>query len=156
MSIKFITNKVLVFTAALIALLALFGIAAYQASSARGAAAQIEPEVISQEQLEEEFGLQVYRVALTAVDGILDVRLKVTDAQKAKDFFQTVKDYPAVAVGSKGTLLKVPAEAQQDLQSLENGQMIFILPTNLKAMIKRDSMVTIVFGEVRLEPIRVQ
>ncbi len=147
-------SKIVPISAAILLVLALSAVFAYRAIATR--AAPPASQVVTIRQLEEEYGLKVNLVALTAGGGMLDVRLKVTDAQKANQLFSQQTEYPAIMVGKKGPLLKVPQEGQQDLKRLENGSMIFLLPINSHAAIKPNTSVTIVIGSLHLEPIKVQ
>lgn len=113
-------------------------------------------QVISESTLEEEYGIRVNLVAVTAGGGFLDVRLKILNADKAARLLRDQKDYPSLQVGKNGPHLQVPAENQQDLTKLENGSMIFIMAPNLRNAVKPITPITILIGDKKLEPITAQ
>jgi len=136
---------------AFLVLFVLAGFFGYRIAAAKAASAPRITRTIPETVLEEQYGLKVNLVAVTAGSGMLDVRLKVLDAQKAHLLFQDQNDYPLFIAGKE--ILRVPEESQQSLKDLENGGMLFILAPNTHKAVQPNKLVTIVIGETRIEPI---
>ena len=130
----------------------LFGVTAFRTLSTQEAF----PQNISSSVLEEQYGLRVNLVAVTAAGGMVDVRLKVLDAQKAALLLRSQDDYPAILVMDSGIILKAPQDNQQDLSNLKSGSMIYIMAPNTNNSVKPHNPVTILIGEKRLEPVIAQ
>jgi len=105
---------------------------------------RLQPELSSQ-QLEEEYGLQVSRAAVTGMGGIVDVRMRVVDREKAE---QLIEDgHFALLVGD--TLIPAPHVSRH---MLKNKTIIVMFP-NINQTVKGGSPVSIVFENLRAEPI---
>jgi hypothetical protein len=112
-----------------------------------------ELTTISQSVLEEKYGLRVNLVAVTAAGGLVDVRLKVTDAEKAKQLLKDAASYPALMVSGSDASLAVPKESRAQELKPENGGMIMLLFPNTRNAVKPGAEVAILFGDIRLEPV---
>jgi hypothetical protein len=108
--------------------------------------------VISASTLEEQYGLRVYLIAVTAAGGMVDVRLNILDAQKASQLWQPNPDYPALRLESNGMILKTSEETLKDVQ-LKDGEPIFLMYPNAKNMVKAGAPISLIFQDARLEPI---
>ena len=109
---------------------------------------------ISQTVLEEQYGLQVNLIGVTAAGGMLDVRLKVLDAAKAG---QLLQGHPLALMAAKnGEILLAPEESQPQELNLEDGGVVYLLVPNAKNLVKPGDAVMILFGDIRLEPIQVK
>ena len=95
--------------------------------------------------LEEKYGIQVYQVAVTAMNGIVDVRLKVVDLEKAD---QLLKAEPALLVGD--TLVRAP---NMHRHALRQGKPYFIFYPNQQQLVRTGTPVSLVFGTFRTETI---
>ncbi|MCA9873223.1 MAG: hypothetical protein KC441_06200 [Anaerolineales bacterium] len=110
-------------------------------------------QAISAQTLSDEYGLRVNLVAVTAVGGLVDLRLKVLDAEKAKRLLQDTGDAPILYVGEKGTVLTAPQDNIFDLlNGLEDGGNIFLVYPNTGNAARAGMPVTVQFGDIRLEP----
>ena len=107
--------------------------------------------VISQNTLEEQYGLRVTLVAVTAAGGMLDLRLKVLDGEKAKTLLLDPKNYPALQVA--GSLLTVPADTKALGLNLKTGANIYLLFSNSHSLAQSGVPVTVMFGDTAIEPI---
>jgi hypothetical protein len=117
--------------------------------------AQPAPTVISAGTLEDQYGLHVNLIAVTAAGGLVDVRLKVLDADKARQLFQS--GTPSVLVDHSGTVLVAPDDLPPpDSQLKEDGGVILLLYPNSGNALKPGDEVTLMFGDVHLEPTAVQ
>lgn len=146
-------NKSLV-PVAILAVAILVGLLAYSSLSgglARGAAAPL-----SLEALEGQYGLRVNLIGVTAAGGMIDLRLKVLDAEKARALLEGQAQFPALAVAGSHKLLTAPEEAQEQGLTLEDNGMVYVLFPNGGNAVKPGDRVTVVFGEQRLEPIVVK
>ena len=137
--------------------LALLIVGAILISFVRGAFSTMSPALdrvsISQSTLEEKYGLRVNLIAVTAAGGMLDLRLKISDAEKAKLFLQDKKNYPVLLVGDGGVTLNVSEDTRSQPIKFENNGDLFLLFPNSYNAGKRGEPVVILFGDVALEPI---
>jgi hypothetical protein len=108
---------------------------------------RLQPE-ISGKTMEEEYGMQVSRAALTFRDGIVDVRMKVLDSEKADPLIED--GHFALLVGDK--LVPAPHVSRH---MLKNKTIIVLFP-NMKNIVKSGTPVSIVFENLRVEPVVVQ
>jgi hypothetical protein len=110
---------------------------------------------ISQDQLAAQDGLQVQLVAVTAAGGLVDVRLKIVDADKAKALLDDQANYPSLLVGDGVVLQVSPDAAEQDIQ-FENDKSIFVIYSNAQGVVKPGEPVVIQFGDLQVEAIQAQ
>jgi hypothetical protein len=98
--------------------------------------------------LEEQYGVQVSLVAVTALNGIVDVRLKVLDVDRAKQLF---KNHGALLVGD--TLILPP---HMHGHTLKQGKPYIVFYPNQQHLVQTGTRVSLVFGDMRSEPIAAQ
>ncbi len=108
---------------------------------------------ITQSALEENYGLRVQLVAVTAAGGLVDLRLQFTDGAKAQAFLEDQTNFPALRVGNNVILRASDNVLMQDVQ-FENGKSIFILFPNAGNVLKSGDPVSIVFGNIEVEAIQ--
>jgi hypothetical protein len=108
--------------------------------------------LVSQSALEEQTGLRITLVAVTAAGGMVDFRFKVMDVEKARALLQDGKFLPYLTVLGSSISLKPAPEALQDLK-FENGLVYYILYSNSGNLVKPGTPVTVVIGDWQLEPI---
>ena len=108
--------------------------------------------VISQGTLEEKYGLRVNLVALTAAGGMVDVRLKIVDGEKFKLLLADKKNFPTLYT-AQGVTLTAPEETISQEIEFATGGNLFIIYPNSGNTVKQDAPVTILFGNVAVEPI---
>ena len=151
---QFSSNTSIMIAIVLIVLVAL-GLYGYNAFRAfQSASPQAETvSSITQSALEENYGLRVQLVAVTAAGGMVDLRLQIVDAEKAKAFLADSANFPALYVGDNVELRTSDTTATQDIQ-IENGKSIFILFPNAGNTLKPGDPVNIVFGDIHLEAIQ--
>lgn len=111
-------------------------------------------QTLSPEQFAEQTGLQVTLIAVTSGGGMVDLRLKVVDADKAAQLFADPEVKP-ILIAEDGTELLPPAEMEFNV-NLEADKAYFTLYGNPNNAIKRGSPVTVTIGGYRLEPIIAQ
>jgi len=87
---------------------------------------------------------------VTAAGGLIDLRLQIVDAEKAKSFLKDPINFPALRLEDDVFLRVSEDVAKQGIQ-YENGKSIFVLYPNAQNVIKSGDPVTIVFGDLQLE-----
>ena len=109
--------------------------------------------VISQRALEEQYGLRVNLVAVTAAGGMVDLRLKIVDGEKAKSLLQDKKNFPALLINDTNVTLNVSEDAKAQEIKFENDGNIFLMFPNSGNAVKPGTPVTILFGDTAIEPV---
>jgi len=153
---KQFSSKKSVIIAIILVVLIVLGIYGFNAfRAARTTADQTEFTSVTQSMFEEKSGLRIQLLAVTAAGGLVDLRLQIVDAEKAKVFLDDHANYPALRVGGD-IVLQTSEEAvaaAQDIQ-IENGKSIFIMFPNTSNVIKPGDPVNIIFGDLQLEAIQ--
>jgi hypothetical protein len=109
--------------------------------------------LITQSTLEEQYGIRVTLVAVTAAGGLVDVRFKFLDGAKAGSLLQDATNFPLLLVGEKEVVLNVPEDARpQEVSYVDDGNLFLMYP-NAADVVKPGTAVSIVFGNVQVEPI---
>lgn len=107
--------------------------------------------ILSQAALEETYGLRVNLLAVTAAGGMVDLRLKIVDAAKARALLGDAKNLPTLFVNH--SRLFPAREISVDGIKFENDTILAILFSNPRNLVTRGTSVTIVFGYIAVEPI---
>jgi len=140
--------------AILLALVAAFF--AYRAWTARPlASTPAASQVVSAAELEDRYGLRVRLIGVTAGGGMIDFRLKILDAEKARDFLGDPANLPRLIAVESGTTLVAPQGIDEDIPWEEGGILFFLVP-NSGGAVQPGTPVSVVFGEVQLEPVIAQ
>ena len=108
--------------------------------------------VISQSTLEEKYGLRVNLVAVTAAGGFVDVRLKILDGEKLKLLLADKSNFPTLYT-EHGVILNAPEDTKSQTIQFISGGSLFIIYPNAGNTVKQDTPVTIIFGNIAVEPI---
>jgi hypothetical protein len=138
---------------ALLALVILLGFLTYRVYLKPKTASLLPGKVqVSQSALEEQSGMRITLIAVTAAGGMVDFRFKVTDVEKAKKILQDGKLLPSLMVAGSNVSLKPAPETLQDLK-LENGLVYYILYSNTGNLVKPGTPVSVLIGDWQLEPI---
>jgi hypothetical protein len=98
--------------------------------------------------LEEQYGVQITQVAVTALNGIVDVRLKVIDVDKASSLLE---DHAALLVGD--TLILAP---NMHRHTLKQGKPYIVFYPNQGQLVQTGTSVSLVFGDILSEPVAVK
>jgi len=101
-------------------------------------------------ELEERYGLQVSLVAVSMIDSIVDVRLKVIDPQKAAEL---LKNQAALLVDQQVLVL---APHQHHHGSIQRDKIHFLFFPTQNGTVHTGSAVSLVFGSVRVETVTVK
>jgi hypothetical protein len=140
-----------------LSLLIAAGFLALLAWNARqNASANLAANPISQQMLEEKYGLRVNLIAVTAAGGMVDLRLKMLDGEKAKLLLQDQKNFPALLVSDSHVRLSASEDTNSQEIKFEKNGGLFLLFSNSGNAVKPGSTVSIVFGDIRLEPVVVK
>ncbi|MCA9916363.1 MAG: hypothetical protein KC445_00345 [Anaerolineales bacterium] len=110
--------------------------------------------VVSEQTLADQYGVRVNLLAVTAVGGMVDLRLKILDAEKASLLLQDSGDVPILHIENGQAVLKAPEDSTGQLMSnLTDDGNIFLAFPNVGNVLKPGMLVTIQFGEISLESI---
>ncbi len=138
---------------ALLVILILFGFLIFHVYVKPKTTSQLPSKVlISQYALEEQCGIRITLIAVTAAGGIVDFRFKVLDVGKAHKTLQGDKDLPYLVIPGSNVSLTPAPETLQDVK-LENGLVYYILYSNTRNLVKPGTPVSVVIGDWILEPI---
>lgn len=107
---------------------------------------------ISQNVLEQKYGLRVNLLAVTAAGGMVDLRLKMLDGEKAKTLLQDKKNFPALLVSDNNITLSASEDTSSQEIKFENNGGLYLLFPNTGNAVKPGSKVTLVFGDLQVEP----
>jgi hypothetical protein len=106
---------------------------------------------LSSTEMEETYGVQISLVATSMMGSIVDVRMKIIDADKAHLFLQ---NQAAILVGQEALIL-APHMHSHTAARLKAGKIFSVFfPT--QQIIHRGSEVSLVFGPIRTEPVVVK
>jgi len=108
---------------------------------------RLQPE-FSHEALEQEYGIQVTQATVTTLGGVVDVRMKILDREKAEQLVE--EGHFALLVGD--TLIPAPHVSRH---MLVNKTIIVMFP-NRQNIVKSGTPVSLVFENLRAEPIAVK
>lgn len=141
-----------------IILIALIGIGLFIINAVWGSQPASLPQesagaIISQADLETQHGIHVNLIAVTAAGGLVDVRLKILDADKARQLWGTDPNYPALKVTDSGTILAPVQDTRAQVASLEDGGVIFLVYPNSSNVVKPGTQISLMFPEAQVEPI---
>jgi hypothetical protein len=100
--------------------------------------------------LEERYGTRIGLVAVTAAGGMVDVRLKIVDAARARLLLQPAENYPRLLVSGSGAVLSISSEDRQRI-TLEDGGNFYLLFPNANNAVKPGAPVNLLFGDLQVE-----
>jgi len=150
------TGKFIV-TALILVLLIVSGLVLFNRSNAQKEAAPSDtpvPRTISAGELEEQYGLRVYLVALTGAGSFVDVRMKIVNGEKARLLLTDKKNFPTV-ISSNNIVLNAPEDTKSQEVIFKDDMDMFIMYLNSSNTVTPGSQVRIAFGDTVLEPITV-
>jgi hypothetical protein len=147
---QFRSNK-FIFPGIIVLVLLAAGLWLYD-TAARKPAAPAAP-VISQYMLEDQYGLRVNLVAVTALGGMVDLRFKIVDAEKAKLLLEDRANFPSLLVSDADVTLNVSEDVRSQEIQFEDDANLFLLYPNSGNAVKPGTPVNIQFGNsITLEP----
>jgi hypothetical protein len=141
-----------VLLASLAGLVITVGMVSYQLGARAAPAHPLPATVISNDMLEQEYGIRLTLVGVTAAGGMVDVRYRVVDPLKAAKLIDPNEGgiMPMIYVGN-GDIMLMPDMHMRE-QKLVAGRVYFTLIPNTQNVVKRGTVVTVVFGNVAVEP----
>jgi len=80
--------------------------------------------------------------------------MKILDAAKARQLFQG--QVPSLMVEGSGVTLTPPEDGVRQVEQLQDGGLVFVLYPNTNGAVKAGDKVTLVFHDVRLDPLVTQ
>lgn len=98
--------------------------------------------------LEEQWGIQIRQVGVTADGGLIDLRYLVTDSEKATRMFSDLRTTPLI-YASDGTAIQLRTLIKHH-HTLEVGRTYYMLYRNSGNVITPGSLVSIQVGDVQL------
>lgn len=108
-------------------------------------------ETISADELEARHGLLVRLIGVTAAGGMIDFRMKIMDAEKAKPFLEDPANLPRLIVAESGLELMTPEGLDDDIEWVDGGILFNFYPNDGNA-IEPGTPVIVQFGDIHLEP----
>lgn len=114
-----------------------------------------DARVVSAADLEEEYGIKVNLVAVTADGGLVDLRYTVIDSVKAAHVLHDAATLPQLLLPDKGAVLRAP-QARAHKMDLIDGASYFLLFPNSGGLVQAGAPVSVVIDAVRLEPVSAQ
>ena len=146
-------NKYLI-SAMILVVLILVGFLAYHAwQTPDTALVSSRMATLSQSALEEQYGLRVNLVAVTAAGGLVDVRFKFVDGEKVKMLLQDPANFPTLQVPGSQVTLSAPEEGRPAEITFEDDANLFLMYPNAAGVVKLGTPVVIRFGSTQLEAI---
>ena len=103
---------------------------------------------ISPAEFAERNGIEVLMLGITAEGGLIDVRFRVTDPEKAALLIDEAHR-PQLIVEDTGTVLT--RHVRPEYKALENGRVYYLLYANAQNAIRPGSLVTVELDGLRLE-----
>ncbi len=110
---------------------------------------------VSRQDMAARHGVDVTLVAVTAAGGLVELRVQVTDPDKADSILHDESARPAIVSEDTGATLVMAAPPHQHGE-LQLGGSYFFLLANAHNAIRAGSEVTLVLGDSRLEHLEVQ
>jgi hypothetical protein len=113
--------------------------------------------LISQQELEDNYGLRVSLLGATAMNSIVDLRMKVLDAEKASKILNAAHHQALglLVAGDESDIITA-AHMSRHRTMLKDGGIYFTFFPNRENAVRSGTPVSVVFGNLRLEAIAAQ
>ena len=105
--------------------------------------------------VEQRCGVQVVRVAVTAAGGLVDLRLKILDAAKARKRIMDPANPPFLIPEGSEYPLSAPRHALKNIRFVD-GVADYILYPNVRSAVKRGTKFVVALGGLHLDPVTAQ
>jgi hypothetical protein len=120
-------------------------------------AVQTPSGYISNDQMEAQYGVRITLIAVTAAGGIVDFRYKVIDPQKAAVLLHDPANTPILTAMDSGHTLSPTGMSRHHRQmSMKRGAVPFTFYPNVRGAVKPGTLVSVAFGNIKVEPIAAQ
>ncbi len=113
-----------------------------------------DARVVSEGEMEAEYGIRVNLVAVTADGGLVDLRFTVLDKNKADHILHDAATLPELLTAN-GAVLRAPQPRAHKLE-LADGASYFLLFPNSGGLVQAGVPVSVVIDAIRLEPVAAQ
>lgn len=148
------SRKALLLAPVILALVLLLAIRLWDAYEA-GRPAPLVEGVPAHPEIEKRFGVRVTGVHLLARHGLVDLRYRVVDAGKAKNFGHYTETSPLLIAEDSGRKVEVTIMGLHN-HRVETGRMYYILYRNTADALEPGGQVTVQIGDLSLEHVPVQ
>jgi hypothetical protein len=136
--------------------LALLAVLAVRAQMAGPADARDGTTAVSRDGMAAAHGIDVTMVAVTAAQGLVDLRYQVVDVDKASALLHDDSLSPILVAEDTGATLRMAHPPGHHGAELRLGGSYFFLLANAHTALRAGSKVTLVIGDSRLEHVTVQ
>jgi len=130
-------------------LLALIGLVAFQQLDLSPAAKDVDTRIPISEAIEEKFGIRFTYLAVTANGGMVDLRYRVVDAEKAKNFGHDSETAPMLVAEKSGETLETTIMGFHN-HRVEPNHVYYVLYRNTGNAVRPGEKVTIAIGNLTL------
>ena len=141
-----------------LAAVAVFGLFGYLGSASvvrSGQALLSQARLISDETLQQQYGVQVRLVGISMMGSIVDFRLYVTDAEKANKLLNDPAKLPMLVAEGSDTVLLAPMPHGHH-HVAKTGSIFYLFFPNTANAVRLGTPVTVVFGNLRVKPVPAQ
>lgn len=114
-----------------------------------------KPDAMAQHAFTEITGVRLVRVAISSGGGMLDLRYRVVDADKAVVVHDS-ENPPTIIDESSGVIIDTPWMDHTSGRPMHNGVTYYTLLMNREGKIQQGSLVTVILGNTRLEHVIVE
>jgi hypothetical protein len=111
--------------------------------------------LVSAADMEQEYGIKVNLVAVTADGGLVDLRFTVVNKDKAIHVLHDGASMPELLVEPTGAVIHAPTGMRHKVTILDGGNY-FLLYSNPGGAVQAGTEVSVVIGDIRLESLRAQ
>jgi len=134
-----------------ILLVAIVAFVAYRVSTGQ-LPASTEPTAvpISEQALEDSYGIRIKLLAVTAAGGLIDFRFEVLDKEKARTLLGDPNLALMVIADDSGTVVQAPPDTKQSFD-LQDGMVYFVQFPNSRHAVESGAPVSLIIGDVRVE-----
>ncbi len=108
---------------------------------------------ITQENLANEYGISVSQAAISAMDSIIDMRLRIFDANKAGNLLGDPYRQPYLLVEDNPGQVIYAARMGHHAHIIQTGGIYMIFFPNPQSALKPGARVSLVFGDIRLDSV---
>ncbi len=142
-------HNIKLFLPAVVLLVGLTGVQMWRSQDDSSPRALAGGAPVSRE-IEERFGVQFTGLHVVGKGGLIDLRYRVVDASKAKDFGHYTETSPLLTAEDTGRTVEVTIMGLHNHRA-ETGRSYYVLFRNTADAIKPGRPVTIQIGDMRLE-----
>jgi len=149
------TWLVAIFGALILPVAVAAGLTWFAAVSTNHSSDAASARIVSAADMEREYGIKVNLVTVTAAGGLVDLRFTVVDKDKAMAVLHDGDNMPQLVVEPSATVIRAPTGMRHKVTILDGGSY-FILYSNPGGAVQAGTSVSVVIGDIRLEPIAAQ